>query len=138
MAYSGSILKDNGKFGFIKQDSGEADMFILTDIGGVLPPVGTRVLYDVVADRKTGKPRAENVIVEGARYGASGSMMDRFGTLINVADHGKFGFIRQDSGEADMFALTPIGGALPPVGTRVIIVLSITRLASPEQRISNL
>lgn len=122
MAHSGTIQKDNGKFGFIKQDSGDADMFVLAPIGGALPPLGTGVVYDVVTDAKTGRPRAENVKTEdGVPLEASAELapqaQDRAGTLIK--DNGKFGFIKQDNGEEDMFVLAPLQGVLPPLGARV-------------------
>merc|ERR1712050_360059 len=69
----GSILVDNGKFGFIKQDSGGENMFVMPSAfvfpGAArgetsLPPIGSRVSYDVVIDEKTGRPRAENAQLE--------------------------------------------------------------------------
>merc|ERR1712176_1077135 len=50
-------VKESGNFGFLKQDNGEPDMFVLSP----LAPVGTRVTYEVIMDPKTGRPRAENV-----------------------------------------------------------------------------
>lgn len=52
-----AAINQSGNFGFIKQDSGEADMFSLPP----LFPIGTKLVYDVISDPKTGRPRAENV-----------------------------------------------------------------------------
>lgn len=129
---AGTLVKDNGKFGFIQQDCGEEDMFMLPPEEGVpLPPLGARLTYDVVEDAKTGRPRAANVVFEsghdaqspvvpthrGRSSGLAAHRGDPIGTL--VQDNGKFGFIKQDSGEEDMFVLTQSVGSLPPVGTRV-------------------
>jgi cold shock CspA family protein len=108
---TGTLIKDQGKFGFIQQDCGEEDMFALAPIGGALPAIGSRVVYDVVMDAKTGRPRAENMRPEGQAERRTGSMLK---------DSGKFGFIQQDCGEEDMFVLAPKeGGSLPPLGSRV-------------------
>jgi len=134
---SGTMLKDNGRFGFVKQDNGEEDMFVLpTDCqafgnGAVLPPVGSRLVYIVVPDVKTGKMRAAQVQPE-AGVGAVGPAGvpaamnnhsgERTGTMLK--DNGKFGFIKQDSGEEDMFVMPlcceGFAGALPPLGARVV------------------
>lgn len=143
---SGTVvsISNNGNFGFIKQDSGGSDMFALPP----LPPPGTRVVYDVVMDPKKGRPRAENVqAVDGnAAFGPSATgfrssvRSEPYGnaagwqpTTTRPTDHQltgtvkmvneKFGFIQQDSGEADMFVIPPaceaFGRTLPPIGTRV-------------------
>jgi len=61
---TGEMSKDRGSFGFIQGDNGE-EMFVMpracTGFDLALPRIGTRVKYWVVADEKTGRPRAENV-----------------------------------------------------------------------------
>jgi len=61
---TGTFVKNNGKFGFVQQDSGGPDMFIMPEAcipwGQQLPEVGERLMYDVVCDVKTGRPRCEN------------------------------------------------------------------------------
>jgi len=61
----GAIQTVKEKYGFIEQDSGDATMFVMPPaceaFGRSIPPVGTRVQYRVVADAKTGRPRADDV-----------------------------------------------------------------------------
>jgi len=120
----GTVVKDNGSFGFIQQDCGEENMFLMpkscTFSGNVLPPLGTRVAYEVVLDSKTGRPRAENVQPEQP-YASPSSWR---GAGVIEKDNGSFGFIRQDSGEENMFLMpkscAAFGGVIPPLGTRVV------------------
>jgi len=144
--HSGTFQYEKGNFGFIKQDSGEADMFVMSGgcvgFSGFFPPPGTRVLYDVVTDAKTGKPRADSVTPEGGgemavqpgvqavqtegRPSGNNQVVLPRGKLTGTFSYSKgtFGFIKQDSGEADMFVMsggcTGFGGVFPPLGTRVM------------------
>lgn len=147
-SYRGAIKVNSGSFGFILQDSGEADMFVMpaqcADFGGRLPPVGTRVTYDVGLDPKTEKPRAENLQLEAEVAGSpsmqpptmqspsmpafpfsapSAPSTDEYSGAIKQSG-GRFGFILPDDGQADMFVMplqcTGFGGECPPVGTRVM------------------
>lgn len=127
---AGTIVKDSGGFGFIQQDCSDEGMFVMpkgcVGFGGVIPPLGTRVLYSVVLDSKTGRPRAENVQPEVALSHPAAAAVptagERKGTL--VKDAGRFGFIEQDNGDEHMFVLPnscmAFGGVLPPVGSRVL------------------
>eukprot|EP00746_Dinoflagellata_sp_MGD_P008846 gnl/MRDRNA2_/MRDRNA2_117771_c0_seq1.p1 gnl/MRDRNA2_/MRDRNA2_117771_c0~~gnl/MRDRNA2_/MRDRNA2_117771_c0_seq1.p1 ORF type:complete len:253 (+),score=60.87 gnl/MRDRNA2_/MRDRNA2_117771_c0_seq1:49-759(+) len=63
---SGTFKQDNGKFGFIAPDDGGPEVFVMPngckDFGETLPPIGTPVIYTLVVDKKTGRPRAEEVM----------------------------------------------------------------------------
>jgi cold shock CspA family protein len=162
---SGVMKENRGNLGFIAQDSGEKDMFVLPAqcqaFGGVLPPVGTALIYSVVSDPKTGRPRADDVQpVDGDTWapnvmlgsntpvtrsfeampdGNKGAPLKRSfdlmsaGTMsFDTSEHigsiksstGKSGFIKQDSGEDDLFVMplqcTGFGSVLPQIGTKVV------------------
>lgn len=55
----------NGKFGFIQSDDDGQDIFVLStsceEWDYKLPPIGTRVSYEVVANPQSGKPMAGNL-----------------------------------------------------------------------------
>merc|ERR1719217_762319 len=61
----GTISKIEGSYGFIQQDKDQEQMFVMPKscmpFGGQIPPIGTRVMFKVVKDSKTGRPRAEDV-----------------------------------------------------------------------------
>jgi hypothetical protein len=61
---SGTVFNRHGRYGFIAQDKFEANMFVLpqscADTGGI-PDIGTRILYSVTIDSRTGRERAGNV-----------------------------------------------------------------------------
>lgn len=111
---SGIFAQSKESFGFIKQDSGEADMFVVpkacTAFSWAFPPVGTRVAFEVVPSPKNGKPMAQNV-----RPAFSGTMLQA---------KTNFGFIKQDNGEPDMFVIPQacayFEAQLPPLGMRVV------------------
>lgn len=124
---SGIFEKEKGSYGFITQDTGEPEMFVMPRacgaFGGTFPPLGTRVVFEVVASDRTGKPRAENV-----RPGFSGTM---------AKVKGNYGFITQDNGEPEMFVM-PRGcayfnDAFPPIGTRVVYeIVASDRTGKPR------
>merc|ERR1712226_1744882 len=53
-------IQHSGKFGFIAPDDGGSDIFALPPLTG-FPPVGSHVVYDLVLDDKTGRPKADNI-----------------------------------------------------------------------------
>eukprot|EP00434_Breviolum_minutum_P041785 symbB.v1.2.037172.t1/scaffold5412.1/size27432/1 len=142
--FVGTISKSGAQFGFITQDTQDGsvvEMFVLPfSCGGQIPPVGTRVTYTVVEDSKTGRPRAENVMMLGLRQAAPAGpvmqappaqSMNYHGMEMAMAMSGSiiqagptYGFIQPDDGGDKMFVLpgscTACGDvAIPPVGTRV-------------------
>ena len=108
-------MKIKDTFGFIQQDNGEADMFVLPNDCplNTLPEVGTRVIYNVVLSANTNRPKAVDVELELVEFSSTGTMSK---------DKGKFGFINQDNGKGDLFVvpLDCLSETLPAVGTRVI------------------
>eukprot|EP00931_Biecheleriopsis_adriatica_P051540 TRINITY_DN2990_c0_g1_i1.p1 TRINITY_DN2990_c0_g1~~TRINITY_DN2990_c0_g1_i1.p1 ORF type:complete len:863 (-),score=173.12 TRINITY_DN2990_c0_g1_i1:72-2537(-) len=126
--FAGTFIKDAGKYGFIKQDSGGPDMFVRdwSCVGGAFPAVGTRVRYAVVTDASSGKPRAEDVDVmdksskpQQSNWLQTGDTYT--GTFIKNA--GGHGYIRQDGCEdhavVEPAECTGFEEKLPVPGTRV-------------------
>eukprot|EP00931_Biecheleriopsis_adriatica_P038275 TRINITY_DN21934_c0_g1_i3.p1 TRINITY_DN21934_c0_g1~~TRINITY_DN21934_c0_g1_i3.p1 ORF type:complete len:612 (-),score=88.09 TRINITY_DN21934_c0_g1_i3:58-1893(-) len=134
---TGTIEKENGVYGFIKQDGYDEMMFVLpfSCRDGVLPPVGTRVVYSVVKDGKTGRPRAEDVELEEEDTRARPTRPKLqagdacTGTVIKHNEEGNYGFIRQDDCDEHAFFVpsecTGFQEQLPPIGTRVSYTLGV-------------
>merc|ERR1719240_1598882 len=61
----GTITKSSERFGYLQQDSGEQDLFLLPRdceaFGGQIPPKGTRVRYTVGVDQQKGLPKAQEI-----------------------------------------------------------------------------
>lgn len=61
--FNGTMMADKGKYGFVRQDGSDVNMFILPGscphFGRMLPPEGTRLTYTVIPDPKTGRPRVD-------------------------------------------------------------------------------
>eukprot|EP00929_Paragymnodinium_shiwhaense_P007258 TRINITY_DN111194_c0_g1_i1.p1 TRINITY_DN111194_c0_g1~~TRINITY_DN111194_c0_g1_i1.p1 ORF type:complete len:576 (-),score=134.88 TRINITY_DN111194_c0_g1_i1:296-2023(-) len=159
---SGTIKQNSGRFGFILQDNGEKDMFVMPvqckACGGVIPPVGFRVTYLVGRDPKSGNQRAEEVepepvnaetaLLAGSAVPASIGMLlhqqkPQSGMMVKPqsigenggivkSNNGTAGLIEQDNGEPDLFVLPDMcegyGGLLPPVGARVVYTVGIDQL----------
>lgn len=136
--YVGRMLMHQRKFGYIQQDNGAEDMYVLpgqcTGFGYRLPPDGTRVMFGVGVDPQNGRMRAEDVQPEpnsGGHWGnsqdgrsssSSSAGVQRGTVLVN---RGGFGYIKQDSGAADLL-VTPgncVNNSLPSLGSRVVYSL---------------
>lgn len=151
--YTGVIEGDHGNYGFIRcdqhPDHNHDKMFVLpwSCEGGEMFEIGTPVSFSVVEDRKTGRPRAEDVVrFSGSVPSASGAPGSRVprepshppkarreqrGSVEGVTvelrrgqfarDNGTFGFIQPDGNGGDVFVLPSQfeGGAFPAVGTRL-------------------
>merc|ERR1719199_2177604 len=88
--------------------------------GNRFPPIGRQVMFNVVLDDKTGRPRAENVRPVDS-VGQDG--------MVGVLSHdkGSYGFITLltplEDGEKTMFVMPAqcesFGGVFPPIGTEV-------------------
>ena len=65
---SGTVIRTIQNYGFIRQDSGEPDLFFMNlnveAFGGVCPPRGTRVMCRIGTSTWTGLPIAENIVPE--------------------------------------------------------------------------
>eukprot|EP00930_Biecheleria_cincta_P032360 TRINITY_DN22457_c0_g1_i2.p1 TRINITY_DN22457_c0_g1~~TRINITY_DN22457_c0_g1_i2.p1 ORF type:complete len:543 (-),score=82.48 TRINITY_DN22457_c0_g1_i2:18-1469(-) len=140
---SGVISRDGDRFGYLQQDNGEPDIFVLPKscAGGLIPPKGTRVVYTLGLDPRKGLPQAENVQAfspanspnRAAAPAARAPPFARatawlppqqsygFATGTISRDGDKFGYLTQDSGEPDLFVLPGecAGHVIPPRGTRV-------------------
>mmetsp|Transcript_65325 Transcript_65325/g.120364 ORF Transcript_65325/g.120364 Transcript_65325/m.120364 type:complete len:400 (-) Transcript_65325:215-1414(-) len=117
---SGVFSQAKESFGFIKQDSGEPDMFVIprecAAFGLAFPTPGTRVVFELTTSEKTGKAMAQNCRPAFA------------GTMSQIKNN--YGFIKQDNGEPDMFVI-PQGCPyfdtnLPPIGMRVVFELGVS------------
>ncbi|WP_027583454.1 cold shock domain-containing protein [Bradyrhizobium sp. Ai1a-2] len=59
------LFKQDQGFGFIKPDTGGEDIFfhVSSLLPGATPRQGDIVSYEVGVDRKTGRSRAQNVVI---------------------------------------------------------------------------
>merc|ERR1712014_440549 len=59
---SGTITRGQDRFGYLQQDSGEPDLFVLPGdcegFGGTIPARGTRVTYSIGRDSQKDQPKA--------------------------------------------------------------------------------
>lgn len=157
----GTITRGQDRFGYLKQDNGEKDLFLLPRdceaFGKQIPPKGTRVLYAVGIDEMKGRPKAMNVqpdpnasqYEDSGAYGAAGVGIAQRngpygdkesynptiipGQILNgmiAKGQDRFGYLKQDSGEPDLFVLPGdcVGFAeqgIPAKGTRVLYCIGL-------------
>lgn len=134
--FTGTIEKSGVQYGFIQQDmqdGSDVRMFVLPlSCGGTIPPVATRVMYEIVQDHKTGRPRAENVLTAETqsqfKWPVPEHLKQKSGSIIQAGR--TYGFIQPDDGSEKMFVLPgscrECGDfAVPPLGTRVVYQVTI-------------
>ena len=152
--YTGTFVSDKGQYGFIKQDTQNEDVlaeriFVLpfSCPEGKLPTEGSRVEYKMVMDPKTKRPRAEDVVLEGAAVQSSPAVEvgDEFdspsdhrdwyrpeekpsscsrrdlsileGSLVD--SKGNYGFVKTEDEEIFVHETHCPGRKMPEVGTRL-------------------
>ena len=136
---TGTFISAKDKFGFIRQNGGGADLFVMNGacigFGQQLPAIGMEVMFMLGLNPKTGKDMAQQVMPLRPSAGLSpgdreqltsfceGQQMS-FGTF--VSNRGKYGFIKVVEG-ADLFVMphhcVGFGGCLPPVGAELVYQL---------------
>ena len=137
--FHGTMDTDLGQYGFIMQDAengGEPQkMFVLpySCADMTLPPIGSRVEFTVVADPKTGRARAEDVVPEGGdnktdQWNPLPGLPGEVYTGTFCKEKNTFGFIKPDQEFSEEVFVLPSACSgffnnFPPLGTRVKFTL---------------
>mmetsp|Transcript_95820 Transcript_95820/g.253255 ORF Transcript_95820/g.253255 Transcript_95820/m.253255 type:complete len:132 (+) Transcript_95820:82-477(+) len=112
MAHQSTVkfFNDEKGFGFINHEDGESLFMHRNNIIEGMPGDGDTVMYDIGVDDRSGKPKAENVVVVGGGTGkgrpaGGGKGKGSFGGGNGGGDYGgggKGGFGGGDGGEQPM------------------------------------